>query len=221
MLPSSVLALARLGLTDERLDANITAVADKESIVWADLRDNALVDPWDALLKLPNLSYLMLGGNRIREVSAKLNQLTRLNSLRLNRNRIKFVPPLPQVPLLELDLTENLVIDLPAASLGSLQSVWLCHNLLPPAFSVEIEHDRFRTRRLLAEMVRTDARPAVEACIATVLGAWVRREGVLGRLPRDVLRLLLDRVWDTRYDRALWIRAKTALLEREKKCVIS
>jgi hypothetical protein len=52
------------------------------------------------------------------------------------------------------------------------------------------------------------ARPSPEcarAAVVTMCAAWRYRKGsTLGRLPRDVLGLLVQAVWDTRFDRA-WL----------------
>lgn len=124
---------------------------------WIDLRENHLEDPWPSLLRLPNLSCILLSGNHVSIVPSSVTGLKRLQCLRMDRNDLRVLPAeLGTLKLIELRIAFNFLTEFPVARFPMLSTIDLRNNLLHPSFSVEIEEDRWAVKKMLDRMERSD-----------------------------------------------------------------
>ena len=121
--------------------------------------------------------------------------------------------------LIELHAGFNNLTELPSGRYPALSTLTLKGNLMHSSLERDILEDRWGVRKLLDTMERSDPRPLVQDIVRLILLAWRfgGAETPFHQMPRDLVRIILDDVWFSRYDRGLWINAR---LETTKKCVI-
>lgn len=109
----SLLTLNYLNISETKLDAISSKIAQLENLQTLVLHSNALTEAPEEIFSLSKLKILDLSRNKLQKIPDSLASLTQLTTLNISSNALESFPTLKLTKLAVLDLSNNKLSDFP------------------------------------------------------------------------------------------------------------